>query len=296
MKNIQKKQELMNPKVDFVFKSIFGNEKYPEILISFLNAVLKLPKEKKIIKVKIENPNIDKMDIEDKYSILDILATANDNTKIDIEIQIKNNYDMIPRTIYYLSKLIEGQMKEGEDYNRILKSITINIVDFELLKSNKRVHNSFLFIEKETGEVLTDLAEIHFIELPKLKIEDINTEDLLNDWLLFIENPESEAIEMLKTKIKEIGSAKKVLEVLSLDKEARLVYESRQKALKDKISAINTAEKRGREEGIKEGIEKEKFNIALNMLENGMSIDVVEKITGLSKTRVNEILKEIKHN
>ena len=296
MKSIQKKQELMNPKVDFVFKSIFGNEKYPEILISFLNAVLNPPEEKKIIKVKIENPNIDKMDIEDKYSILDILATANDNTKIDIEIQIKNNYDMIPRTIYYLSKLIEGQMKEGEDYNRILKSITINIVDFELLKSNKRVHNSFLFIEKETGEVLTDLAEIHFIELPKLKIEDINTEDLLSDWLLFIENPESEAIEMLKTKIKEIGSEKKVLEVLSLDKEARMVYESRQKALKDKISAINTAEKRGREEGIKEGIEKEKFNIALNMLENGMSIDVVEKITGLSKTRVNEIFKEIKHN
>ena len=97
------------------------------------------------------------MDIEDKYSILDILATANDNTKIDIEIQIRNNYDMIPRTIYYLSKLIEGQMKEGEDYNRILKSITINIVDFELLKSNKRVHNSFVFKEKETGEVLTDL-------------------------------------------------------------------------------------------------------------------------------------------
>ena len=79
--------------------------------------------------------------------------------------------------------------------------------------------------------------------------------------------------------------------MLSLDKEARLVYESRQKALKDKISAINTAEKRG----IEKGIEKEKLKIALNMLENGMSIEVVEKITGLSKTRVNEILKEIKN-
>jgi predicted transposase/invertase (TIGR01784 family) len=285
LKNSHKKQELMNPKVDFVFKSIFGNEKYPEILISFLNAVLNPPEEKKIIKVKIENPNIDKMDIEDKYSILDILATANDNTKIDIEIQIKNNYDMIPRTIYYLSKLIEGQMKEGEDYNRILKSITINIVDFELLKSNKRVHNSFLFIEKDTGEVLTDLAEIHFIELPKLKIEDINTEDLLNDWLLFIENPESEAIEMLKTKIKEIGSAKKVLEVLSLDKEARMVYESRQKALKDKISAINTAEKRGREEGIKEG----KIEMAKEMLKDGENIDKIIKYTKLTKKEIEEL-------
>ena len=199
---------------------------------------------------------------------------------------------MIPRTIYYLSKLIEGQMKEGEDYNRILKSITINIVDFELLKSNKRVHNSFLFIEKETGEVLTDLAEIHFIELPKLKIEDINTEDLLNDWLLFIENPESEAIEMLKTKIKEIGSAKKVLEVLSLDKEARLVYESRQKALKDKISAINTAEKRGREEGIKEGI----YLVAKNLLSLGSTVEMVCNATGLNSKEVEEIEKEIKHD
>jgi predicted transposase/invertase (TIGR01784 family) len=190
-------------------------------------------------------------------------------------------------------------MKEGEDYNRILKSITINIVDFELLKSNKRVHNSFVFKEKETGEVLTDLAEIHFIELPKLKIEDINTEDLLNDWLLFIENPESEAIEMLKTKIKEIGSAKKVLEVLSLDKEARLVYESRQKALKDKISAINTAEKRGREEGIKEGIEQGMkegiYLVAKNLLSLGSTVDVVCKATGLKPKEVEEIEKEIKH-
>lgn len=54
-----------------------------------------------------------------------------------------------------------------------------------------------------------------------------------------------------------------------------------------------------------ESIEKmmERVNVAekdiddmVNMLENGMSIDVVEKITGLSKTRAKEILKEIKNN
>jgi predicted transposase/invertase (TIGR01784 family) len=97
---------------------------------------------------------------------------------------------------------------------------------------------------------------------------------------------------MLKTKIKEIGSAKKVLEVLSLDKEARLVYESRQKALKDKISAINTAEKRGREEGIKEGI----YLVAKNLLSLGSTVDMVCKATGLKQKEVEEIEKEIKHN
>lgn len=159
-----KEIQLMNPKIDFVFKSIFGNEKHPKVLISFLNAVLGYSEKNKIIKVQIENPNIEKESIDDKYSILDIKATANDNTKLDIEIQIKNNYDMIPRIIYYLSKLVEKQINEKENYNNILKSITINLLDFKLLNQNDRIHNSFVYKEKETNEVLTDLTEIHFIE------------------------------------------------------------------------------------------------------------------------------------
>ena len=35
------RRTLLNPKIDFVFKKIFGSEEHPEILISFLNAVLK---------------------------------------------------------------------------------------------------------------------------------------------------------------------------------------------------------------------------------------------------------------
>ena len=50
------------------------------------------------------------------------------------------------------------------------------------------------------------------------------------------------------------------------------------------------------EKGINMGIEKEKYSIALSMLENGMSIEMVEKITGLKREKVEEILKEVKHN
>ena len=48
----------------------------------------------------------------------------------------------------------------------------------------------------------------------------------------------------------------------------------------------------GRKEGIKEGIKE----VALNMLENGMTIELVEKMTGLNKEKIEEILKEVKHN
>lgn len=276
----------MDPKVDFVFKSIFGDEKHPEILISFLNAVFGYGEDKKIIKVKIENPNIEKTDIEDKYSILDIKATANDDTKLDIEIQIKNNYDMIPRTIYYLSKLVEEQMEEGDDYNKIMKTVTINLLDFELLQNNERIHNTFVYKEKETNEVLTELTEIHFLEFPKLRKNDVEIGNLLNDWMIFMENPESEEIDMLAKKIPEIKEAKKALEVLSLDRQSRVIYEARQKALKDKTSSLKNAEKKGREEGREEGIKEKARDMARKMLQKGREIEEIIEFTELTKEEI----------
>ena len=89
---------LLSPKVDFVFKRIFGNEKHPNILISFLNAVMK-PIDP-IKSVQIRNSDIEKEHIEDKYSRLDIKAITNNNEHINIEIQVKNEYNMIKRSLY----------------------------------------------------------------------------------------------------------------------------------------------------------------------------------------------------
>ena len=68
---------LLDPKVDFVFKNIFGSPNHPEILISFLNATLK-PK-KKIVSVDIKKTDIEKQYIEDKYSRLDVKATTSND-------------------------------------------------------------------------------------------------------------------------------------------------------------------------------------------------------------------------
>ncbi len=288
-----KEIQLMNPKIDFVFKSIFGNEKHPKVLISFLNAVLGYSEKNKIIKVQIENPNIEKESIDDKYSILDIKATANDNTKLDIEIQIKNNYDMIPRTIYYLSKLVEKQINEKENYNNILKSITINLLDFKLLNQNDRIHNSFVYKEKETNEVLTDLTEIHFIEFPKLRNKKIE-DNLLNEWLIFIENPENEVVEVLEKKVAEIAEAKQILEILSLDKEARIKYEEREKNLRDRYSALDTAEKRGLQQGLQQGAMQGKLEIILNMVKNQLDDETISKLSGLKIEEIKEMKKQLK--
>ncbi|MBP3914663.1 PD-(D/E)XK nuclease family transposase, partial [Clostridium sp.] len=52
------RRTLLNPKIDFVFKKIFGSSDHPDILISFLNAVLKL--KNPITSVEIKNSDLEK--------------------------------------------------------------------------------------------------------------------------------------------------------------------------------------------------------------------------------------------
>ena len=246
---------ILSPKVDFVFKKIFGNEKHPNILISFLNAVIK-PTD--LIKsVQIKNTDIEKEHIEDKYSRLDIKAVTNNGEHINIEIQVKNEYNMIKRSLYYWSKMYEGQLTKGQDYDTLSRTICINILDFKYLK-NDNFHNCYRLKEKTTNEELTDVMELHFIEIPKLRklenSEDIS--DMLEAWITFIESPTSELIDKLEMSSDEIKEAKEELLRLSGNDKERERYEKRFESLLEQNSLLANAERKGLQKGIQKGIEK----------------------------------------
>ncbi|MBU3107556.1 Rpn family recombination-promoting nuclease/putative transposase [Clostridium gasigenes] len=275
---------LLDPKVDFVFKNIFGTEKDPKRLISFLNATLK-PK-KKIVSVMIKGTDIAKQFVEDKYSRMDIKATTSNDEIINIEIQLKDEKNMIKRSMYYLSKMYEEQLGNAQDYSMIEKTICINILNFKYLKTEK-FHTSYRMKEIETHEELTDVIEMHFIEIPKLRESD-DEKDMLVAWTEFLKNPESEKVRHLEMDIEEIRSAKDELIRMSNDDKEREIYDMRSKILKDKISELNGAEKRGEERGEKRGGEKKAMQIAKNLLDvldnetialkTGLTIEAIESL------------------
>ncbi|KOC31614.1 Rpn family recombination-promoting nuclease/putative transposase [Clostridium botulinum] len=275
---------LLSPKVDFVFKRIFGNEKHPEILISFLNAVMK-PKDL-IESVQIKNSDIEKEHIEDKYSRLDIKAITNKGEYINIEIQVKNEYNMIKRSLYYWSKMFEDQIVEGDNYNKLKKTVCINILDFKYLK-NDRFHNAYRLKEINTNEELTDTMELHFIEIPKLRklndSEDVS--DMLEAWVAFIQNPDSEIVEKLEMSKKEIKEAKSELVRMSGDSKERYMYEKRKESILEKVSLIESAEQKGIEKGKKE----EKILIAKNAINNKLDDNTIQIITGLPLEEIREL-------
>lgn len=274
---------LLDPKVDFVFKNIFGSEKNPEILISFLNATLK-PKNK-ITSVKIKGTDLAKQFIEDKYSRLDVKATTSNNEIINIEIQLKNEHNMIKRSMYYLSKMYEEQLEEGEDYSKLGRTVCINILNFKYLKTD-RFHTGYRLKEIETNEELTDIIEMHFIEIPKLE-ENSDKRDLLVAWTEFLKDPESEKVRSLEMTVKEIRRAKDQLVRMSNDATQREIYDMRAKILKDKVSALNKA----KEEGIEIGEKNKVVEIALEMLNDGESVEKIVKYSKLSENEVLELEK-----
>ena len=244
------RRTLLNPKIDFVFKKIFGSEEHPEILISFLNAVLK-PK-KPIVSVEIKNSDLEKE--------------------------------------YYWSKLYEEQLSEGDRYDKLSRTVCINILDFKYLK-NDRFHNGYRLKEIETNEELTDLQEIHFIEIPKLKRFESTEEivDLLEGWVEFLRDPESEVIRKLEMSNKEIREAKDELYRLSRNSKERELYYLREKSLRDEISALANAKEKGLKEGLKQGLFEGKLESARSFL------DILDDDTIATKLNIDvDIIKKLR--
>ncbi len=298
---------LLLPKVDFVFKRIFGNEKHPNVLISFLNAVLNPVDPIKAITLK--DTTIEKESLESKFSRLDVKATTDKGEEINIEIQIKDEKNMIQRSLYYWSRMYYEQLKKGDIYDKLSRTICINLLDFNLLPCDK-FHSVYRLKECQTNEELTDLEEIHFIELKKMKsvnnIEEINSQ--LEEWIYFINQPESELVRELERKNEDLKEAKEELIRLSGDEETRKRYEKRMDTLRNERSALKSAEEKGIQKGLQKGPQKglqqglqkgleqgakqEKLEIAKKLIQNGLDNNFIIETTGLTLDEVRELRKE----
>lgn len=148
---------------------------------------------------------------------IDVRAKIANSGIVNIEVQLKNQYNMEKRTLFYWSKIFAEQLKKGHDYAELKKTITINILDFAYLPTND-YHNVYHLREDKNGHILTDVLEIHFIELPKFLKETKNIEDMLHRWLMFLGEPNDEGVlNMLEEKDSVIRKATKVLHFLSSD-------------------------------------------------------------------------------
>ena len=280
--------ELLPLTDDYVFKRVFTKDGHEDMLKDLLSAILNI----EIKKIEIKNPEMTKPSKEAKREILDIRATINDDSLIDIEMQVKDYKNINKRSIAYLAKLYSDQLQKGDDYNKPLKTISINILNFNFFRRNT-YHSigrlKFEEIEKEKyveiGEIEEDKyvtrdLEVHYIELPKFIKKNPGVETKLEQWL-WIFCGEGEKAEMAKQKNEEVKKASKELERMSMSYEERWLYDARKFKEWDERSL--------KEYEIEQATKKAKIETAKKMLEEGIKIETVIKITGLTKEEIMNV-------
>ena len=236
---------LMKPKIDFAFKEIMMDE---PARIGFLSAILNLnPSD--IRETKILNTNLEKLHKDEKQGILDVRILMNNNTEIDIEIQLSALNVWADRALFYLAKMYTGQIHSGENYAVFKKCVSISILDFELFKNTPEFYSCFHIREDSRHTLYTDKMEFHVLELPKLPKElKKDSSDILL-WAKFINAEQKEEFDMLAEKNPYISSAYHHLQVISQDEKKRMEYEAREKAIRDYNQGILEAEARGEARG-----------------------------------------------
>lgn len=170
--DIMNKIENFNRLNDIYFKSLLTNEHNKQIALCFLNDTLNRQGNKLFTNIefldKENQPSIE----AGKISILDIRAKMNDDTEINIEVQVQQREDMAKRSLYYWSKIYSSQLMKKQTYITLNDTIAINLLNFEYLPY-KTYHNIYHITNDQTQDRLLDDFEMHFIELPKFALGDI---------------------------------------------------------------------------------------------------------------------------
>ena len=275
------------PKMDIIFQAIFGEVGSENITKDFLEKILK----RKIEKISLDkNPILRRELKDDKLGILDIVTELDGKEKCNIEMQLIDKNNIIERMLYYWSKMYTRQIKAGDDYNKLEKTIVILIADFNI-KGLEEVeyHSTWKIIETNSVKklILTDKFELDIIELSKIKGRE-NEKDQLLDWLIFLENPESERVARKMEENENLKEAVEKLDRISEDEKMQRIIELREKAIRDEHAIYAKGVDDGIEEGKAKGAREKQIEIAKKLLKAKVGMEVIIETTGLTKEEIEK--------
>ncbi len=293
----------LNRMNDALFKHIFA--KNPDITLSLINAVFESRGTELISEIEFIDRVLDVDEDDGKESRLDLLGRSPDGTVVNLEIQVANQEYMGRRSLYYWSRLY-NDLKSGEDYTALKRTVTINILDFNLF--NKKIypdyHSCFGIYDAKTGNQLTTDCELHFLELPKWKLKSIEETNRLERWLSYFSKKtkpeELEEIAMMEPTIEKACNAEIIF---TQDEINRRIYEKREKFKRDRIAELNYAVNRAVERAVKrtakrtEKQDREKYlkleeNRVINWCKKGKSLEDILDFSSLPPERVKQLFAE----
>ncbi len=265
------KNHKYNPMNDILFKFIFASEERKQVTIDFLNAVLNRHGNMAIKDIQFKNSEIVPLFEDDKLTRFDIFCITENETQIDVEVQVVNKKNMERRTLFYWSQMYLMNLNKGEKYQDLKPAITINILRYNIFP-DEPFHSMYSIYNLETGRRLNEDMELHFLEVPKFQKKPISEMTRMERWLAYFSNKlnqqEMEELAMSETAIQ---TALDAAAIFMQNKEDRLKYLNREMAIIDYES--------DKAAWIEEGRNEEKRAMVRSMITNGLDDTTISNIS-----------------
>ena len=235
------KKELLSPKLDIIFHALFREEN-KDLLGALISAVLE---EKVKVLTTDKNRYVDTKEAKQKLGIMDLRAVLEGGMQCNIEIQLQSQKYENERILLYWADTYKRQIKRGDDYEVLNKTISIIILDHEveILKGIEELGTKWQIRDNKTGKrMLTDRLEIVIIELPKARrIYKQDKDNKISQWMMFLDAPNDKEVSKIMAKNKDIRKAIEELEQVSGDEKLQRIAELREKAIRDEHAAMSYA-------------------------------------------------------
>ena len=278
-------ERYVNPYTDFGFKKLFGTEMNKDLLISFLNSLLK-GKREEITDVQYLNGEHLGDGYGDRRAVFDVYCLTASGGRFIVEMQKAEQRFFKDRSIYYATAPIREQAPRGKWDYRLSDVTTVAILDF-VFPEDEYPKDSLLHEIKlsdvDDGHVFYDKLTFLYIEMPKFNKTEEQLETMYDKWLFALRNL-SRLLDRPKALQERVF--KRLFdqaEIARYTMEERREYEESVKEYRDYINTLDTAHEKGKKEGIEIGRAEGVIAVARSLKEMGMTVESIMKATGLSE-------------
>lgn len=284
-------EKYINPFTDYGFKKIFGEEPNKDLLLDFLNELLKEEQGEITSLNYIKNEQLGTTAL-DRKAIFDLYCENERGEKFIVELQKSKQDFFKDRTVYYSSFPIQEQAKRGGWDYQLQAVYAIALLDF-VFEADQDDPEKYRYDVKltdiETCKVFYDKLTFIYLEMPKFNktVDELNSR--FDKWLYVLRN--LTRIDEIPTPLQESVFEKlfAVAEIAKFNPEQVRSYEDSLKYYRDLQNSIDTARREGREEGHEEGRTTTQLEIAQALLAKGMDEELILQTTGLTAAQLAQL-------
>jgi predicted transposase/invertase (TIGR01784 family) len=276
-------EKYINPFTDYGFKRLFGEEPNKDLLLDFLNALLKEEQGEitNITYLKGEQLGANEVD---RKAIFDLYCENEKGEKFIVELQKTKQNFFKDRTVYYSTFPIREQAKRA-DWNYELKAVyTIAILDFvfdEDKNDTSKYRYDIKLSDIETNKIFYDKLTFIYLEMPKFNKTIDQLKNQFDKWLFVLRNLNK--LDRIPDSLREhiFERLFETAEIARFTPAQIQLYEDSLKYYRDLKNSLDTAKDEGREE--------REIEIVRKALAKGYSIDEIIELTDLTRERIENI-------